>query len=138
MLTENQYKAIELIALGESTGEEIGKACGCSSRNIYKWKLNSEFKAALHERSLEIKLALEQEGKCRMMAKGQMAIDNIIALANNSSSEKIKLDASIFIYEATFGKNINRNIDITISEDKDKVDTEQLTNEFNQFKVVGE
>ncbi|MBU3112130.1 hypothetical protein [Clostridium lacusfryxellense] len=136
MLTENQLLAVELLSLGEMKNEDIAKKCKTTPRNLYRWKLNEEFKASLQTRSLELKLALEVEGKCRMIAKGQMAIDNIINLANNSSSEKIKLDASIFIYESSFGKNINRNQDITEKETDSKISEDELNEEFTKFKVV--
>lgn len=135
MLTDTQLKAIELLAMGELTKAEIAKDLGVSARVIYKWQNAEEFKAELNKRSQQILDALEQEGKARMVAKGQLAIDNIVHLANTADSEKVKLDANIFIYESIFGKATAKLKDITERKENEKVDPDTLKNEFEQYKL---
>ncbi|NMM64386.1 hypothetical protein HBE96_17335 [Clostridium sp. P21] len=138
MLNEKQIQCIEQIALGELTKEEIAKEIGITSRTIYNWQNNEEFRVELRQRSHVIQTAMEAEGKARMVAKGQIAIENIFKLANNAKQEKVKLDANIFIYEAIFGKATTRLQDITADENKKdkKVTTEQLLDEFKKFSVI--
>lgn len=137
MLDERQLKAIELLSLGELTAKEIAEQCSISERQLFRWKNEEEFKAKWQGRSQQYLNSLEQEGKARMSAKGQMAIDNIVRLANTSSSEKVKLDANIFIYESIFGKATSRIQDVTAEEskDQDKVDNSTLENEFEKFRL---
>lgn len=136
MLTDNQIKAIELLALGELKGEEVAKECNISSRQLYRWKNDDEFRAEWQKRSQQIQTALAQEGKARMIAKGQIALDNVLSLANKADSEKVKLDANIFILEHIFGKATTKVADVTNKEDKDNINTEDLTQEFNKFKIL--
>lgn len=136
MLTDKQLECIELLALGELTKAEISKKVGISDRVVYKWQKDEEFKAKWQERADQILDALEHEGKARMVAKGQVAIDNIIRIANTADSEKVQLDANVFIYESIFGKATSRVQDVTMANKKqDKVDSNTLTNEFDKYKL---
>ncbi|MSS43779.1 hypothetical protein FYJ27_08565 [Anaerosalibacter bizertensis] len=128
MLTEQQLQCIELLAQGTLTNAEIAKKIGYSERVIYDWKKKDEFKDALHKRTQEFKQAMAEEGQLRMAAKGQMALDNIVMLANNANSEKVMLDANVFIWENVFGKATTK-VDITKDkEDKGKDNFEDIDN----------
>lgn len=118
MLTEQQLQCIELLAQGTLTNAEIAKKIGYSERVIYDWKKKNEFKDALRKRTQEFKQAMAEEGQLRMVSKGQMALNNIVMLANNANSEKVMLDANVFIWENVFGKATTR-VDITKDKDKD-------------------
>lgn len=61
MLTENQLLAVELVSLGELGNDAIAKKCKTSPRNLYRWKLDEEFKANLQTRTVQLKLLLEQD-----------------------------------------------------------------------------
>ena len=136
MLDERQLKAIELLALGELTCDEIAEKVKISPRQLARWKVKDEFRAKWQERTKEIQSSLKQEGQSRMVAKGQIAIDNILHLANTANSEKVKLDANIFVYESIFGKATSRVEDITDKQDDNSVNKEELTQEFTKFKVI--
>lgn len=136
MLTDQQLQVIELLALGELTKAEISKKVGISDRVIYKWQNNEEFKAKWKERADSILNSLEHEGKARMVSKGQIAIDNILHMANTAHSEKVKLDANIFIYESIFGKATTRLQDVSESKEEPKVSTIDLQKELSKFKVI--
>ena len=138
MLTESQIQCVEVLAQGEMTKDEIAKEVKISRRTIYNWMDRDEFKKELHERSRLYQGVMEQEGKARMLAKGQMAIDNIFKIANMAKQEKVKLDANVFIYESIFGKATSRIQDITADENKNgnKVSEEDLKKEFTKFKTI--
>lgn len=127
MLTDKQLECIELLSQGTMTGKEIATVLEISERVIYKWKKNDEFKVEMDKRALEFQTALKNESKLRMTSKGQMAIDNIIAMANNSTSEKVKLDANIFIYEAIFGKPTTKTELTTENKEDKKVSWDDIT-----------
>lgn len=135
MLTDKQLECIELLALGELTKVEIASKIGMSDRVIYKWQNNEEFKAKWQERADQILDALEHEGKARMVSKGQIAIDNILNLANTANSEKVKLDANMFIYESIFGKATTKVADVSEHKENDKLNDDELKNEFEKYKL---
>lgn len=125
MLTDVQRECIELIVQGTMTNKEIAKCLGITDRVIYKWKNVDEFKSELDKRSLEFSNSIKDEGKMRMITKGQMAIDNIVSIANSARSEKVKLEANAFIYEAIFGKSTTKIESVNQQQD-DKQSTKEL------------
>lgn len=118
MLTEQQLQCIDYLAQGNLTIKEVSDKIRCSERAIYKWKKNEEFIGEAHKRADEYQRALAEEGRARMVSKGAMALDNIIKLANKATSEKVLLDANVFIWENIYGKSTTRIADVTESEIK--------------------
>lgn len=108
MLKSNQLEAIDYLIAGVKTREEIAKCTGVSDRTVYRWLENDEFKAEWRKRADEYKSQVRTEVSDRMFSKLGMVMDNIIDLANNSASEKIKLDANVFIWESQLGKATTR------------------------------
>lgn len=104
MLTDTQLQCIELLAEGTLTKADISKQLNISDRVVYKWQKDEEFKKEQKKRAEDFQVIIKMEGKARMCAKGQIAVDNIFKIANTAESEKTKLDANIFIYEVIFGK----------------------------------
>lgn len=71
----------------------------------------------------------------RMTVKGQIAIDNILNLATSANSEKVKLDANIFVYEAIYGKATARIQYITEETNKDSnVDIDDMLSELEELE----
>ena len=120
MLTDVQKECIEMICQGTMTNKEIASCLGITDRVIYKWKNNKEFKNALDKRSLDFSNSVKDEGRMRMISKGQMAIDNIVKIANTAKSDKTRLEANTFIYEAIFGKPTTKIEDARENDEKDK------------------
>ena len=135
MLTDVQIECIELICQGTMTNKEIAKCLGITDRVIYKWKNNDEFKRELDKRSLEFSNSVKDQGKMRMISKGQMAIDNIVQIANTARSDKVKLEANTFIYEAIFGKPTTKIEDAT-KEDKKDNESSLSWDDLNNDKIV--
>lgn len=134
MLTDTQRECIELICQGIMTNKEIAKCLGITDRVIYKWKNNKEFSNELDKRSLDFSNSVKDEGRMRMIAKGQMAIDNIVVIANTARSEKVKLEANTFIYEAIFGKPTTKIEDAT--KDDKKENTGPTWDELKKDNVI--
>lgn len=135
MLTDVQLECIEYICQGTMTNKEIAKCLGITDRVIYKWKNNDEFKSELDKRSLEFSNSVKDQGKMRMISKGQMAIDNIVQIANTARSEKVKLEANTFIYEAIFGKPTTKIEDATKDDKKDN-ESSLSWNDLDNDKIV--
>lgn len=104
MLNEKQLEAIDYLIVNDKTKEDIAKLCGTSTRNLYRWMKNEEFKAEWQKRADAYQSSLKKEVQNCMLNKVTMAMQNIWNLANKSDSDKIKLDANIFIYESQMGK----------------------------------
>ena len=135
MLTDIQLQCIEYLGEGLLTKVDIANKLEISDRVIYKWqKDNEEFKAELRKRSEEIQTVMKLEGKCRMSAKGQIAIDNIAKLANTADSEKVRLDANTFIYEVIFGKATTKIETNTEQEGKNNVSKDMLEDVFSESR----
>jgi hypothetical protein len=137
MLKSNQLEAIDYLIAGVKTREEIAKCTGVSDRTVYRWLENDEFKAEWRKRADEYKSQVRTEVSDRMFSKLGMVMDNIIDLANNSASEKIKLDANVFIWESQLGKATTRieqsNTDTTSKSSDADIDSaiDSMINELD-------
>ena len=145
MLTDQQVECIELLAQGELKKQEIADRIKVTRRTIYNWmdndefkKILEEFKKELHNRTRIFQNLMQEEGHAKLVAKGQIALDNIFKLANSAKQEKIRLDANVFIWESIYGKATSRIQDITDEEkeNNNKVSEEDLKAEFTKFKKV--
>lgn len=133
MLNDKQYEAIDYLVTSGKTKQEIAKAVGTSERTLYRWINDEEFKAEWQKRIDYFQTNLQKEAKSRMSSKLGMAIENIIELANNSSSDKIKLDANVFIYESLLGKATTKIADVTEeSKDDTAPDINSMLEELNE------
>ncbi len=112
-LTEKHYKCIELILKGLKY-TEISKDIPCSRQAIYDWLKDDDFMLALDNARQEIKT----QANNKILGKVDVYVSKIEELAFNSSSEKVKLDALTFLYEAVNGK-ASQKIDSTVTESKD-------------------
>lgn len=133
MLKDKQLEAIDYLIAGNMTKAEIAKLCGISPRGLYRWIDNEEFKAEWQRRTQEYQSNLKKEVQNCMLNKVSMAMQNIWDLANNSSSEKIKLDANMFIYESQMGKattKVEQTIDNKKADDNKSDDMSNLLNEL--------
>ncbi|MGL5765181.1 MAG: phBC6A51 family helix-turn-helix protein [Sarcina sp.] len=126
MLTDTQLECIELLCQGIMTNKEIANSLNITDRVIYKWKNNDEFKRELDKRSSQFSMSIKDEGRMRMISKGQTAIDNIVKIANTAKSEKVKLEANTFIYEAIFGKPTTK-IESTTNETNNDQGNKELS-----------
>ncbi len=139
MLNEKQLEAIDYLIVNDKTKEDIAKLCGTSTRNLYRWMKNEEFKAEWQKRADAYRSSLKKEVQNCMMNKVSMAMQNIWNLANKSDSDKIRLDANIFIYESQMGKAPTKieqtNIDKSNHDDKSK-DLDDLLEEIQEDNIV--
>ncbi|MDU3548952.1 MAG: hypothetical protein E7F83_16220 [Clostridium sp.] len=119
MLTNQQIECIENLVVGTMTVAEVANKVGCTSRVIYKWKNNGEFKAELDKRSLEFKSGIIQEAQDLLTSKLGVAISNIVDIANDkNTSDKVRLDANQYLVNRILG-NTTTKIEQSIDNNKD-------------------
>lgn len=110
MLSAKQRKAIELIALGEMTLEQIAAAVDVSPRMLYNWRQKEEFSAELNRR---IRLQIS-----RIAPKALRRMEELINARSETVSQlaaKDILDRAGF--EADSNVNINGGATVNIIND---------------------
>lgn len=123
MLKENQIEAIDYLIAGGHTKLEIAKIVGIGDRTLYNWLNNDEFKAEMHRRAELFKTTVKGEAQAYMLNKIGQAMQNIVDIANNADSDKVRLEANIWIYESMLGKPTSKQ-EIITSENKDNSDVD--------------
>jgi len=130
MMDEKKTLAITLLLEGKLTKVEIAKKCKMSRQWLYDAVLsNPECKAEVDRRLQEIQTDGINLIKCSVTRN----IENIMQLANNSDSEKIRLDANTYLLDRVFGKTTTK-LDIENVTDKEEVTQQQLNDEFDKYK----
>lgn len=117
MLKENQIEAIDYLVAGGHTKSEIAKIVGIGERTLYNWLNNDEFKAEMHRRADIFKTTVKGEAQAYMLNKIGQAMKNIVDISNNGDSEKVRLEASIWMYESILGK-APRRIEQSITDQR--------------------
>jgi transposase len=131
MLDETKINCIEYLIAGvEKT--EIAKLIGKSRQAIYDWiNKDEEFKAELAKRLRERKT----EATRKINNKLPQAIDKVWYLIENAQSEKVKSDLLKYWIDREMGTPTSKVADVT-EETKDNINTGDLEQEFNKFKVI--
>lgn len=128
MLTQQQIVCIEHLTIGTMTIQEIADNIGCTTRVIYKWKNNQEFKAELEKHSREFQSGIISEANNLLTSKLGQAVNNIITIANDkTASEKVRLDANQYLINRILGNTTTKieqsNTDTTGNKDIKDIDS---------------
>lgn len=139
MLTQQQIECIDYLSVGTMTIQEIADKLSCTTRVIYKWKNNQEFKAELDKRSHEFQTGIIDEANSLLVNKLGQAVKNIIDIANDKKAgEKVRLDANQYLINRILGNTTTKieqsNTDATGKNDN--VDIDQLINEVKEDNNV--
>ncbi|MDC4240060.1 hypothetical protein NE398_07775 [Clostridium tertium] len=134
MLTNQQIECIENLVVGTMTVAEVANKVGCTSRVIYKWKNNGEFKAELDKRSLDFKSGIIQEAQDLLTSKLGVAIKNIVDIANDkNTSDKVRLDANQYLVNRILGNTTTKiEQNITDSKDDTYIDIDNLLDDLEE------
>ncbi|WP_346913777.1 hypothetical protein [Clostridium sp.] len=109
MLTQQQLEVIDYLVVGTMTIEEIASKAGCTSRVIYKWKKNEDFKAEWKKRSLDFQSGIIDSANELLVNKLGQAIANVIDIANDkNSSDKVRLDANQYLINRILGNTTTK------------------------------
>ena len=140
MLTQQQMEVIDYLVIGTMTIEEIASKAGCTSRVIYKWKRNEDFKAEWKKRSLDFQSGIIDNANELLVNKLGQAIANVIDIANDkNSSDKVRLDANQYLINRILGNTKTKieqsNDDKNNHDDKSK-DLDDLLEEIQEDNIV--
>lgn len=134
MLDEQRLLAIELLLDGKHDKTKIAELCGRSRGWLYLILDEDEVKAELDKRERLLKL----HGEKRLISSLDKAINNIIDLANNSASEKIRMDANMYLIDRKLGRPTSKHeIEASTKQDNSKVTLEQFEAELEELEVEG-
>lgn len=100
-LTDQQLKAIEILSMG-STNQDAATVVGVGLRTIVHWKSNPLFKAELNRQKEINKKNVDD----RIINYADTLILNILDLAKKAKSEKVRLDANIYLLNRLAGTPI--------------------------------
>jgi len=118
MLDELRLKAIDLLIEGTTTKAEIAKQCGRSRTWLYDIMDEKDVMVEVNRRLRQIQIF----GENKLKATVQDRINNIIDLATNADSEKVRLEANVYLTNRVLG-NTTTKIDITAeAKQPDQVD----------------
>lgn len=129
-ITEQKSKMIDMLLKGCNI-KETAEACGVSRPTIYAWKKEPVVKAELELRRSDNKKTAQD----KIMAHVPICIDNMYAMANQKTDQRVRFQANKFIIEMGLGKAtaaVDKNINDT-STDAGK-DTNTLKKELDDIK----
>lgn len=132
MIDRDKMLAIELLIDNKLNKTEIAKQCNRSRQWLYDNVLNDEICRAEVDKRLQ---QIQTHGINVIKSNLQKSIDNIIDLANNSDSEKIKADCNFYLIDRVLGKTTTK-LDISTEDMKQAVNPKELDDDLNQFKLI--
>lgn len=131
-LDNRQMKAIQYTLRGMSNAE-IGELLGVDRSTVWRWSQMDEWRSVYDDMQREIKT----QGENIILNELEVYVEELKGIALTGDSEKTKLDALTYLIDRVMGKATTKVQDVTDDKDKDdKVDTEQMKEEFNKFKVI--
>lgn len=108
MLDALELRAIELLATGEHTKTNIAKVCNKSRQWLWELECSENGKAELNKRLQQVQMF----GENMLKATVQDRLNDIIVLAKTAESEKIRLEANVYLANRVYG-NPSSRLDIT-------------------------
>lgn len=130
-LNDRQMRVIELYAQGE-TVTNIAKITGVSRQTIYADLDNKDVRAGIDKYLSEMKNQAEK----KLTQSVDTLVEEIKKLALTSKSEKIRSENLQYLLNRIYGTPTSKVADVTDKEDKDNINTGDLEQEFNKFKVI--
>lgn len=108
MLDEIKLRAIDLLVGGEHSKVQVAKICGRSRQWLYDILDDAEVMAEIDKRLHQV----QNYGENVLKATLQDRLNDIMTLAKTAESEKIRLDANIYLTNRVLG-NTTTKVDIT-------------------------
>lgn len=102
-LTEDQLIAAELLVYG-ATNKEVADQLDVCEKTIMRWKKRPEFMEEL-DRQYEV---AKNKVDNRIMKFSNQLLQNILDLSKSAKSEKVRLDASIYLLNRLAGAPISK------------------------------
>jgi predicted DNA-binding protein YlxM (UPF0122 family) len=138
ILTEQQKECINLLVLGTMSKLQIASSIGCSEKTIYNWINNNvEFRENLQKCSDLFAESKILDAKNKLSTHLDMAIANIVEIANDKSNSK-QYEANKYIIDRNLG-NTTTKVENSLMDnnsngnnsDADKSYLAELEQEYN-------
>lgn len=132
-LTEDQLIAAELLVYG-ATNREVADQLDVCEKTIMRWKKRPEFMEEL-DRQYEV---AKNKVDNRIMKFSNQLLQNILALSRSAKSEKVRLDASIYLLNRLAGAPISKVETKTVitPETEKENNNEPSWDDFNDSDVI--
>lgn len=132
-LTEDQLIAAELLVYG-ATNREVADQLDVCEKTIMRWKKRPEFMEEL-DRQYEV---AKNKVDNRIMKFSNQLLQNILDLSRSAKSEKVRLDASIYLLNRLAGAPISKVETKTVitPETEKENNNEPSWNDFNDSDVI--
>lgn len=135
MLTENQIQAIDYLLSGTLTKADIAKRVGISTRTLYRWEKDEEFKAELDK----CRNHLKNKATNRIVNETNSLVDVMLDLAYKSSDQRVKYNATKYLLDRSLGVPTaakEDNSDTGDDKDKNTNDLKAELEDIKNLKVV--
>ena len=132
-LTEDQLIAAELLVYG-ATNKEVADQLDVCEKTIMRWKKRPEFMEEL-DRQYEV---AKNKVDNRIMKSSNQLLQNILDLSRSAKSEKVRLDASIYLLNRLAGAPISKVETKTVitPETEKENNNEPSWDDFNDSDVI--
>lgn len=132
-LTEDQLIAAELLVYG-ATNKEVADQLDVCEKTIMRWKKRPEFMEEL-DRQYEV---AKNKVDNRIMKFSNQLLQNILDLSRSAKSEKVRLDASIYLLNRLAGAPISKVETKTVitPETEKENNNEPSWDDFNDSGVI--
>ena len=137
IITKEKDDMINMLLSGINIAE-IARQCNVSRATIYAWKKEPLVMAELERRREQLKKSAQD----KIISNVNSCIDNMYAMANQNSDQRVRYQANKFIIEMALGKattSVENKNSSNSNDDGDK-DINTLKNELDDIKnlkVVG-
>ena len=132
-LTEDQLIAAELLVYG-ATNREVADQLDVCEKTIMRWEKRPEFMEEL-DRQYEV---AKNKVDNRIMKFSNQLLQNILDLSKSAKSEKVRLDASIYLLNRLAGAPISKVETKTVitPETEKENNNEPSWDDFNDSDVI--
>lgn len=132
-LTEDQLIAAELLVYG-ATNREVADQLDVCEKTIMRWKKRPEFMEEL-DRQYEV---AKNKVDNRIIKFSNQLLQNILDLSKSAKSEKVRLDASIYLLNRLAGAPISKVETKTVitPETEKENNNEPSWDDFNDSDVI--
>lgn len=132
-LTKDQLIAAELLVYG-ATNREVADQLDVCEKTIMRWKKRPEFMEEL-DRQYEV---AKNKVDNRIMKFSNQLLQNILDLSKSAKSEKVRLDASIYLLNRLAGAPISKVETKTVitPETEKENNNEPSWDDFNDSDVI--
>lgn len=129
MITVQKQQAIDLMLIGEKV-IDIAKKVKVSSKTIYEWKKDPEFKAILEAQRKD----MLSQADYFITSRIYTYLDELDKIATSGKDKRTQAQALIYLLDRGLGKAATKIEVKPVSEENEPESPESLLNEFSKFR----